>query len=121
MTGVFDVIVLSSWIFQIFELQWSIQAKEEGENGEKLFAAAFAICGGANPKIAERISDTSWWIFHGEEDNVVPAKYSQQMYDALIEEDADVKLTMYPDVNHDSWTNAFAEPELLKWLFSKSL
>lgn len=87
----------------------------------KLFAAAFAICGGANPEIAKRISNPSWWIFHGEVDEVVPAKYSQQMYDALKKEGADVKLTMYPDVNHGSWTNAFAEPELLKWLFSKSL
>ena len=86
-----------------------------------LFAAAFAICGGAHPKIAKRISATSWWIFHGEEDDVVPAKYSQQMHDALKEENADVKLTMYTNVKHDSWTNTFAEPELLKWLFSKSL
>jgi predicted peptidase len=87
----------------------------------KLFAAAFAICGGANPKIAKRISKPSWWIFHGTDDDVVPAKYSQQIYDALKEVDADVKLTMYPGVKHDSWTNAFAEPDLLKWLFSKSL
>jgi hypothetical protein len=24
----------------------------------------------------------------------------------------------YPGVQHDSWKNAFAEPELLQWLFS---
>jgi len=87
----------------------------------KMFAAAFAICGGANPKIAKRISKPSWWIFHGEVDEVVSVKYSQQIYDALKAEGADVKLTIYPGVNHDSWTNAFAEPDLLKWLFSKSL
>jgi len=40
----------------------------------KLFAAVFAICGGANPKIAKRISNPSWWIFHGADDNVVPLK-----------------------------------------------
>ncbi len=87
----------------------------------KMFAAAFAICGGANPKIAKRISKPSWWIFHGDADGVVPVKYSQQIYDALKAIDADVQLTIYEGVNHDSWTNAFAEPELLKWLFSKSL
>jgi len=87
----------------------------------KMFAAAFAICGGANPKIAKRISKPSWWIFHGEDDAVVPVEYSQKIYDALKVEGADVKLTIYPGVNHDSWTNAFAEPDLLKWLFSKSL
>jgi len=87
----------------------------------KMFAAAFPICGGANPEIATRINKPSWWIFHGVDDVVVPARYSQQMYDALIQVGADVKLSMYPGVNHDSWTNAFAEPDLLKWLFSKSL
>lgn len=90
-------------------------------NNPKLFAAAFPICGGANPKIAKRISNPSWWIFHGADDVVVPAEYSQQMHDALKQQGADVKLSIYPSVKHDSWTNAFAEPDLLKWLFSKSL
>ena len=89
-------------------------------NNPKLFAAAFPICGGANAKIAKRISNPSWWIFHGAEDRVVPPEYSQQMYDALKQTGADVKLTLYPNVEHDSWTNTFAEPGLLKWLFSKS-
>ncbi len=90
-------------------------------NNPKLFAAAFPICGGANAKIAKHISNPSWWIFHGTEDRVVPPEYSQQMYDALKQAGADVKLTLYPNVEHDSWTNTFAEPDLLKWLFSKSL
>lgn len=90
-------------------------------NNPKTFAAAFPICGGANPKIAKRISAPSWWIFHGADDVVVPAKYSQQMYNALKANKADVTLSIYPEVQHDSWTNAFAEPDLLKWLFSKSL
>jgi len=90
-------------------------------NNPKTFAAAFPICGGANPEIAERISGPSWWIFHGADDDVVPAKYSEQMAEALKKIGADVKLTVYPDVKHDSWTNTFAEPKLLEWLFSKSL
>ncbi len=82
------------------------------------FAAAFAICGGANPKISEKIKNLPWWIFHGEADEVVPPIYSQEMYEALKKEGADVRFTLYPNVNHDSWTKAFAEPELLPWLFS---
>ena len=83
------------------------------------FAAAFAICGGAHPRIARRIQRTSWWIFHGEQDDVVPLNASVQIYDALIKKNADVRLTKYPEVKHDSWNNAFAEPELMPWLFSK--
>lgn len=85
-----------------------------------LFAAAFPICGGSNPLIAEEIKNTSLWIFHGDADNVVPPELSTKMYQALKAVNADVKLTIYPGVGHDSWTNTFAEPDLLKWLFSKT-
>ncbi len=84
-----------------------------------LFAAAFAICGGANPHIAEVISETPWWLFHGEADAIVPISGSKDMYRALKEQKADVTMTLYPEVGHDSWTNAFAEPELFPWLFSR--
>ena len=83
------------------------------------FAAAFAICGGANPKIASKIRSTPLWIFHGDADVVVPAKYSIGMYEALKAQKADVTLNLYPNVTHDSWTKTFTEPELLPWLFSK--
>ncbi|MBX2827865.1 MAG: dienelactone hydrolase family protein [Flavobacteriaceae bacterium] len=85
------------------------------------FAAAFAICGGANPKIAGNINHIPLWIFHGEKDDVVPPKYSQQMHDALVNLKGKSKLTLYPEADHDSWTKTFKEPELLPWLFSHSL
>lgn len=84
----------------------------------KMVAAAFAICGAYNPKAAGKMNNTAWWIFHGEDDTVVPTVHSQDMYDALKASKADVKLTLYPGVQHDSWTNTFAEPGLMEWLFS---
>lgn len=85
-----------------------------------VFAAAFPICGGAHPATAEAIKDVSWWIFHGAKDQVVPPKYSEEMYKSLKAAGADVKFTLYPDANHNSWDPAFAEKDLMKWLFSKS-
>ncbi len=90
------------------------------QRNPKMFAAAFPICGGANPEIASNLKKVNWWVFHGEADVVVPSKYSSQMVDALKRVGADVKYSLYPNVEHDSWNNAFAEPELLSWLFSKS-
>ncbi|NNL79246.1 MAG: prolyl oligopeptidase family serine peptidase [Flavobacteriaceae bacterium] len=84
------------------------------------YAAAFAICGGAHPNMARRLKRTSWWIFHGDADTVIPPESSIQIYDALKSKNSDVKLTMYKGVGHDSWTNAFQEPGLMKWLFSRS-
>ena len=82
------------------------------------FAAALPICGGGNPNWAPLLQKTPLWIFHGEQDDVVWVEHSKRMYWALKEIDAPVKLTLYPEVNHDSWHNAFAEPDLMKWLFS---
>ncbi|MBT8270607.1 MAG: prolyl oligopeptidase family serine peptidase [Flavobacteriaceae bacterium] len=86
----------------------------------RLFAAAFPICGGAHPNIARRLRRTSWWIFHGSDDKDVAPEYSVQMYEALEKKNADAKITIYEGVGHESWTNAFAEPGLMNWLFSKS-
>jgi predicted peptidase len=84
-----------------------------------IFAAAFPICGGAHPKTAKRLKNVSWWIFHGGEDNVVVPRHSQEMADALKASRGSVKFTLYPNANHNSWDSAFAEPELLNWLFAQ--
>ena len=84
----------------------------------KLFAAAFPICGGGAAATAPAMKKVKWWVFHGDVDAVVPASLSQEMVDALKAAGADVKYSLYPGVNHNSWDNAFAEPELLPWLFS---
>ena len=82
------------------------------------FAAAFPICGGANPQTAGKLNKTAWWIFHGAKDDVVPPIYSEQMVDALKKQKAEVLFRLYPDANHNSWDSAFAEKDLLPWLFS---
>lgn len=61
------------------------------------------------------------WIFHGSDDPVVPVTESQRMRDALKAAGADVRYTEYPGVGHDSWNKAYAEPELISWMLSKSL
>jgi predicted peptidase len=83
----------------------------------KMFAAAFPICGGANPATAKKLKKTAWWVFHGAKDNVVPPEYSEQIVAALMKQKASVKFTLYPDANHNSWDVAFAEKDLIPWLF----
>lgn len=85
----------------------------------KMFAAAFPICGGANPETANSLKKAKWWVFHGAKDDVVPFISSQIMVDALKASGANVKFTLYPNANHNSWDSAFAEKDLLYWLFSQ--
>lgn len=83
------------------------------------FAAAFAICGGGNTEMASRYAqNTPFWIFHGALDDVVPVEYAHAMNTALTDAGGKPILTIYPKANHNSWDPAFAEPELLKWLFA---
>lgn len=85
-----------------------------------LFAAAVPICGGGNPLLAPLYAGTTaMWVFHGDADAVVPVALSRKMVEAFKRAGGKVRYTEYPGVNHDSWTPAFAEPELLPWLFSQ--
>ncbi|MEM8526218.1 MAG: prolyl oligopeptidase family serine peptidase [Bacteroidota bacterium] len=85
-----------------------------------LFAAATPICGGGNLTLAERYAhSTDFWIFHGDADTVVPVELSRKMNKRLHSLGANVQYSEYKGVNHNSWENAFAEPNYLKWLFSK--
>lgn len=83
------------------------------------FAAAVAICGGGNLEATERYADrVAIWITHGDEDPIVPVKYSRLLYETLRERGAEVRYTEFPGVGHDAWTPTFALPDLLPWLFS---
>jgi predicted peptidase len=82
------------------------------------FAAIIPICGGGDPKDAQRLKDLPIWVFHGAKDDAVPLSRSEEMVKALKEAGADVKFTIYPEAGHDSWTEAYNNPELYQWLLS---
>lgn len=84
-----------------------------------VFAAAVPICGGAHPATAKLLKGTSWWIFHGGKDDIVLPLFSEQMHEALKKAGVPVKFTLFPNANHNSWDPAFAEPDLLPWLFAQ--
>lgn len=83
------------------------------------FAAAFCICGGDNVANARKYKRIPLWFFHGGKDTTVPPEKSEAVVAELKRLKAPVKLTIYPEANHNSWDAAFAEPELLPWLFSQ--
>lgn len=80
------------------------------------FAAIEPICGGGDPADAARLINIPTWAFHGEKDNTVPASESKVMVDAQKAVGCDVKLTLYPELDHNCWEATFANPEALKWL-----
>lgn len=85
----------------------------------KLFAAAIAICGGDNAANVRKYRKVPIWVFHGGKDDVVLPAESERVVSELKKLGSEVKYTLYPNANHNSWDPAFAEPELLPWLFSQ--
>jgi len=88
----------------------------------KLFAAVAPICGGGDPAAAKKITEVPIWAFHGSADQVVPPSRSQAMIDAIKKRGGTkAKLTIYPGVNHNSWSKTYANEKVYEWLLSHSL
>ena len=82
-----------------------------------LFAAIVPICGRGDPALAERIKHIPAWIFHGAEDTIVPERYSAAMFEEL-EPYGNTSYTVYPDADHDSWTETYENNLLYDWMLS---
>jgi predicted peptidase len=104
---------LSMGGFGTYELLW---------RKPQTFAAAFPICGAMNPaRVKDIRKNLPLWIFHGDKDPIIYVANSRLIYTTAKKTNTLVRYTEYPGVGHDSWINAFKEPELLPWLFSQRL
>ena len=83
------------------------------------WAAIVPICGGGDPKAADKIKDIPTWVFHGDKDAAVPVQRSRDMVDAVKKAGGEPKYTEYPGVGHDSWNQAYATDELYDWLLKQ--
>ncbi|MEA1951125.1 MAG: prolyl oligopeptidase family serine peptidase [Planctomycetota bacterium] len=82
----------------------------------KRFAAAVPICGGGDEALTKPIVAVPIWAFHGDKDGVVPAARTRDMIAGIKKAGGKPKYTEYPGVGHNSWTPAFKEAGLLKWI-----
>lgn len=83
------------------------------------FAAGVPVCGGGDERTASKLKQIPIWAFHGALDDVVSARQSQTMIEAIRKAGGRPGYTEYPDIKHDSWVQAYQEPHLLPWLFKQ--
>ncbi len=84
------------------------------------FTAGLAIFGAGEPATTRLFAGkVSLWLFHGDKDEIVPVNFSQEYYKRLKRVGAVIRYSEYQGVDHNSWTKAFAEPELMQWLFAQ--
>ncbi|MGB9789502.1 MAG: prolyl oligopeptidase family serine peptidase [Thermotoga caldifontis] len=108
----------------------------------ELFAAAIPICGMGDVNKVERIKDMPIWVFHAEDDPVVPVVNSRILVKKLAEIGGKVRYTEYEKgfvlrylkqlgwktdnpgledwVPHSSWQPTYDNEEVIEWLFSQS-
>ena len=89
------------------------------------FAAIAPICGGGNflpvllpsPGKQAALKKLPVWAFHGGKDMLVPLAESERMVNALKKVgNESVKFTVYPEAEHDSWTETYQNQELFDWM-----
>lgn len=91
-------------------------------NHPQKYAAMISVCAATIP-MTYLNSRTALpvWFFHGKKDNIVSVQQTIEAYDKLKTLNPDVKITIYPEANHDSWTKAFENDEVYEWLLTHGL
>jgi hypothetical protein len=87
---------------------------QTSEKYPELFAAIAPVSGWGDPAQAWKIRHIPVWIFHGAKDPSVPVIASVVMADSLRKYN-NVKLTVYPRAQHDSWTITYDNDSLYTW------
>jgi predicted peptidase len=94
---------------------WALLGRDGGR-----FAAAIPICGGGSRMGLQRAINVPIWAFHGDADELVPVEETTRLTDVLTARGAkNVKVTIYPGVKHDSWTQTYDDPAVWEWLFAQ--
>lgn len=104
---------------------WSLGVKYPNR-----FAAIAPICGGGDlvevgdglPAKRAALQSLPIWVFHGSDDTQVPVSESERMIAAVkrVSGNKAVRLTVYPGVGHDSWTETYSNPELYRWFLQQT-
>lgn len=84
------------------------------------WAAIVPICGGGDPRGADRIKHIPCWVWHGDQDRAVPVQRSREMAEALKKAGGSPRYTELEHVGHNSWDPAYAADDLYAWLFAQT-
>lgn len=94
---------------------WALLCQDTG-----LFAAAVPVCAGGDARrVTDSIARVPVWVFHSDDDHLVPVQQARDFVKAWRAHHGEVRYTEYTGVKHSSWTKAYVEPTMYDWLFEK--
>ncbi len=80
-------------------------------------AGVVPLCGFGIPNLAPRLVSLPVWMFHGENDSVLPVARSDEMAQALRNANAtDMRYDRLPGLGHNIGETVYARPELWEWV-----
>lgn len=68
--------------------------------------------------LADRLERVPLWVFHGDEDAVIPVEDSRRLIAELQSRGAPARYTELPGVGHNAWDAAYQSTEAIEWLFN---
>lgn len=85
-------------------------------------AAAIALCGGGQTRMAEALSKVPLWVIHGRMDRDVPPSQSQRIVNAICDIDsARCYYTEIEKLGHGALAESYSHSKLYDWLFQHRL
>jgi predicted peptidase len=83
------------------------------------FACLIAICGVAPAYYSRWLGNMPVWVFHGDDDPVIPVSESDEVVKLMKERGQNIRYTRYSGTGHDAWTPAFETEELYHWMLEQ--
>ena len=86
----------------------------------KRFAAVVPICGRGQTVDADKLKSLPIWVFCGDQDGVY--KSNEEIFQAVMKAGSQsIRFTSLENIGHNSWSAAYASPDLYLWLDRQSL
>ncbi len=83
------------------------------------FAAAIAVCGGMPKGQAGTLRDLPLWIFHGENDGIVPVEESRRAFREILAAGGRPRYREYQEGPHSVSSYTYLDAGVEEWLFAQ--
>ncbi len=86
----------------------------------QVFAACVPLCGGGDVKNAEILKQTPFWVFHGDQDDMVPVERSRAIVEAVKQAGGELmNYTELAGAGHGITGLVYPRTDLHEWLFQQ--
>lgn len=92
---------------------------EMGITYPDFFSAIAPVCGGGFYWRGGNLVNMPVWAFHGDVDTVVPPENSFAMVDSVNRAGGNARLTVFHNIDHSSWDEAYLHTDVINWLISQ--